>query len=99
MQPIDSRDGEVRREGATAIQHKFNDPNSKGNDGFDRMFAPGRDTTPGDLSGGNNTPQGPNGYAGAIEELERNDDTRHPSSKIWVRRDRKPNAYLHSGNG
>lgn len=39
------------------------------------------------------------GYVGDVPALERNNDTRHPSSKIWVRRDRKPNEYLHSGNG
>lgn len=39
------------------------------------------------------------GYTGPVGELERNDDTRHPSSKIWVRRDRKPDAYLHTGGG
>lgn len=86
---------EIRRDGAKAIKQEFTPvvsrPGSRGQDG------PGVD---GGVEGkGHSISPDMYGYAGMPEELERNDDTRHPDSKIWVRRDRKPNAYLHTGNG
>lgn len=89
-----TRQDEVRREGGKALQHSV--PGEKA-----IQYSKGQSYTK-----NAETPQmdGPAacpdaGYVGGVGELERNDDTRHPTSKIWVRRDRKPNAYLHTGNG
>lgn len=93
-QPIDSPN-ETRVDGARAKREAYSSGNeSKGSAPMDRMYGSGEDgqvTSPtGKVSGG---------YVGAVGELERNNDVRHPSSKIWVRRDRKPDDYLHTGNG
>lgn len=82
---------ETRREGAKATRLHYSDAlaHSKG-----QSYAKGAHES---QSG---TPVDPNaGYVAGVGELERNDDTRHPTAKTWVRRDRKPNAYLHTGGG
>lgn len=85
---------EIRREGAKATALPYKDAASKTAGSYDRMFGNGQD---GQIASPTGRTDG--GYIGANPELERNNDVRHPSTKIWVRRDRKPDAYLHTGNG
>jgi hypothetical protein len=95
-QPID-KGNEVRREGALATQEKYDDYMSKNKSPYDDQNGPGSDGT---IEGKRvRKPNLDGGYVGSVPVVERNDDTRHPDTKIWVRRDRKPDDYLHTGNG